>query len=193
MFKYLKVRASEMYSGKSTGNSEDYDRCTGSKIYIKFTLKLSPEAYKDQIKTHANKLIWGYYANTFEQVIPLVKNIDNIFLDEVHFVADWTKWKMLVRDKNVYVACLDMDSTGKPFECVADLLAVATHVEKPHGHCAMGNLTEFSHALVEPTDRLEEDSSGKFMPTCRQCFYRRQPQECCKQEFLRKCNERPTN
>ena len=169
----MKVIVGPMYAGKTTEMMKLYNECKTSKLYCKFTLEISEKPIKKNISNHGKEEVEGYTVNTFEQMIPLAKDAETIFMDELQFAQDWEKFSLLVRDKKVYISGLDMDFRGQPFKNMADLLCYATEIHKCHGVCPKNHPTEFT--WKDPDVNFEgnlHESDSPFQPICRQCFYK---------------------
>ena len=73
--------------------------------------------------------------------------------------------------KRVIIAGLDQDYTGKPFEPMPQLLAVAEFITKTHAICVKcGATANYSQRTVESNERVEVGASDKYEARCRQCF-----------------------
>jgi thymidine kinase len=73
--------------------------------------------------------------------------------------------------KRVIVAGLDQDYTGKPFEPMPQLLAVAEFITKTHAICVKcGETANYSQRTFESEERVEVGASGKYEARCRRCF-----------------------
>jgi thymidine kinase len=73
--------------------------------------------------------------------------------------------------KRVIIAGLDQDYTGKPFEPMPQLLAVAEFITKTHAICVKcGETANYSQRTFESEERVEVGASGKYEARCRRCF-----------------------
>ena len=71
----------------------------------------------------------------------------------------------------VIIAGLDQDYTGKPFEPMPQLLAIAEFITKTHAICVKcGETANFSQRTVASDSRVEVGASDKYEARCRQCF-----------------------
>lgn len=187
MFKSLNMWVGPVYSGKTSNLIKTYEDAKSQKeatpLYFKFTRtirkgKLRPR----QIKSHAENILVtdGYLVNTFDDVLTVLETYKHepthLFFDEIQFVSDWSKYVFIVEDKQVYMACIDMDHNGRPFEIVGTLMCTATDVTKCHSGCSVEGCYDKSEFSI-----LKEgyEASGSvvekdiFIPVCRQCFYRK--------------------
>jgi thymidine kinase len=71
----------------------------------------------------------------------------------------------------VIIAGLDQDYTGKPFEPMPQLLAIAEFITKTHAICVKcGEMASYSQRTVESDSRVEVGASDKYEARCRNCF-----------------------
>jgi thymidine kinase len=75
------------------------------------------------------------------------------------------------RGIRVIIAGLDQDYTGRPFEPMPQLLAVAEFITKTHAICVKcGETANYSQRTVESDARVEVGASDKYEARCRKCF-----------------------
>ena len=73
--------------------------------------------------------------------------------------------------KRVIIAGLDQDYTGKPFEPMPQLLAIAEFITKTHAICVKcGETANYSQRTFESEERVEVGASNKYEARCRRCF-----------------------
>ncbi len=73
--------------------------------------------------------------------------------------------------KRIVVAGLDMDSFGKPFGPMPQLLATADFITKLHAICQRcGNIASFSYRKSTDTSLLLLGEKDCYEPRCRVCF-----------------------
>jgi len=71
----------------------------------------------------------------------------------------------------VIIAGLDQDYTGKPFEPMPQLLAVAEYITKTHAICMKcGQPANYSQRTFESDERVAVGASDKYEARCRSCF-----------------------
>src|SRR5512134_46569 len=89
------------------------------------------------------------------------------FDDELVNVAN----ELARRGVRVIIAGLDQDYTGKPFEPMPQLLAIAEYITKTHAICVKcGATANYSQRTVESEALVEVGASDKYEARCRQCF-----------------------
>lgn len=75
------------------------------------------------------------------------------------------------RGIRVIVAGLDQDYTGKPFEPMPQLLAIAEYITKTHAICMKcGQPANYSQRTFESEERVAVGASDKYEARCRRCF-----------------------
>jgi thymidine kinase len=75
------------------------------------------------------------------------------------------------RGVRVIVAGLDQDYTGKPFEPMPQLLAVAEYITKTHAICMKcGQPANYSQRTFESDERVAVGAADKYEARCRACF-----------------------
>ncbi|HLA10301.1 MAG TPA: thymidine kinase [Pyrinomonadaceae bacterium] len=75
------------------------------------------------------------------------------------------------RGIRVIIAGLDQDYTGKPWEPMPQLLAVAEYITKTHAICMRcGQPANYSQRTFESEERVAVGASGMYEARCRRCF-----------------------
>jgi thymidine kinase len=89
------------------------------------------------------------------------------FDDELVNVAN----ELARRGVRVIIAGLDQDYTGKPFEPMPQLLAIAEYITKTHAICMKcGQTANYSQRTFESEERVAVGASDKYEARCRGCF-----------------------
>jgi len=71
----------------------------------------------------------------------------------------------------VIVAGLDQDYTGKPWEPMPQLLAIAEYITKTHAICMKcGQAANYTQRTFESEERVAVGGAGMYEARCRQCF-----------------------
>jgi thymidine kinase len=88
---------------------------------------------------------------------------DNELVGVVNQLAD--------RGVRVIIAGLDQDYTGKPFEPMPQLLAVAEYITKTHAICVRcGHPANYSQRTVEVEGQVVVGAADAYEARCRRCF-----------------------
>ena len=75
------------------------------------------------------------------------------------------------RGVRVIIAGLDQDYTGKPFEPMPQLLAIAEYITKTHAICMKcGQSANYSQRTFESEERVAVGAADKYEARCRACF-----------------------
>jgi thymidine kinase len=75
------------------------------------------------------------------------------------------------RGVRVIIAGLDQDYTGKPWEPMPQLLAVAEYITKTHAICMKcGQPANYSQRTFESEERVAVGAGGMYEARCRACF-----------------------
>jgi thymidine kinase len=71
----------------------------------------------------------------------------------------------------VIIAGLDQDYTGKPWEPMPQLLAIAEYITKTHAICMKcGQPANYSQRTFESDERVAVGAAGMYEARCRACF-----------------------
>ena len=75
------------------------------------------------------------------------------------------------RGIRVIIAGLDQDYTGKPFEPMPQLLAIAEYITKTHAICVRcGQPANYSQRTFQSEERVAVGATGMYEARCRRCF-----------------------
>jgi thymidine kinase len=75
------------------------------------------------------------------------------------------------RGVRVIIAGLDQDYTGKPWEPMPQLLAIAEYITKTHAICMKcGQPANYSQRTFESDERVAVGAAGMYEARCRRCF-----------------------
>lgn len=75
------------------------------------------------------------------------------------------------RGLRVIIAGLDQDYTGKPWEPMPQLLAIAEYITKTHAICMKcGQAANYSQRTFESEERVAVGASDMYEARCRRCF-----------------------
>ncbi|MGI8836760.1 MAG: thymidine kinase [Pyrinomonadaceae bacterium] len=75
------------------------------------------------------------------------------------------------RGVRVIIAGLDQDYTGKPWEPMPQLLAIAEYITKTHAICMKcGQPANYTQRTFESEERVAVGGEGMYEARCRKCF-----------------------
>jgi len=146
---------------------------------------------KQKVKIFKPKIDSRYSANSIvshnEQSLPsiLIEDIDElpektdgaqvIGIDEAQFFGENIVSicnKLALDGKRIIVAGLDQDYTGKPFEPMPQLLAIAEYITKQHAICVVcGNPADKTQRKSGESERVLVGAADIYEARCRKCHY----------------------
>jgi len=175
----LILNVGSMFSGKSTELQRQGERHILAGHDVIFLKPDLDTRYGD------NEIVNHKGVRVVAKSIPIDDDIRNyipqekqvILIDEVQFfdtgiILDIAR--LLESGKMVYCSGLNLDYLGAPFEIVANLMAMADTVNNFHAVCShCGEDAVFSAKLeANSTQRLELGEKDKYIPLCRECYYK---------------------
>jgi thymidine kinase len=173
---WIEVIAGSMFSGKS---EELIRRLRRSRIARQKVQVFKPEIDQrfsnDHIVSHSEMKHESANVRTAADVRANVEpDTEVVGIDEAQFFDN-----ELVEVVNelaelgvrVIVAGLDQDYTGKPWEPIPQLLAIAEYITKTHAICVKcGQAANYSQRIFESEERVAVGATGMYEARCRQCF-----------------------
>ena len=173
---WIEVIAGSMFSGKS---EELIRRLRRARIARQRVQVFKPEIdsrYSDKhIVSHSEMRHESVAVRTAAEIMELIElDTEVVGIDEGQFfdaelvaVASDLARKGL----RVIVAGLDQDYTGKPWEPMPQLLAVAEYITKTHAICMKcGQPANYSQRTFESEERVAVGAGGMYEARCRSCF-----------------------
>jgi len=173
---WIEVIAGSMFSGKS---EELIRRLRRAKIARQKVQVFKPEIDRrfsqDHIVSHSEMKHESANVRTAADVLA---NIDPetevVGIDEAQFFDNGLVAivnDLAERGLRVIVAGLDQDYTGKPWEPMPQLLAVAEYITKTHAICMKcGQPANYTQRTFESEERVAVGGEGMYEARCRQCF-----------------------
>src|SRR5437870_9390618 len=173
---WIEVIAGSMFSGKS---EELIRRLRRAKIARQRVQVFKPEIdarfSNDHIVSHSEIRHESVNVRTAEEIRQSVEpDTEVVGIDEAQFfnneliaIAN----ELAERGVRVIIAGLDQDYTGKPWEPMPQLLAVAEYITKTHAICVRcGQPANYSQRIFESEERVAVGAAGMYEARCRQCF-----------------------
>jgi thymidine kinase len=173
---WIEVIAGSMFSGKS---EELIRRLRRAKIARQKVQVFKPEIDKrfsnDKIVSHSEMTHESTNVRTAQDIRTNVQpDTEVVGIDEAQFfdnelvsIAN----ELAERGVRVIVAGLDQDYTGKPWEPVPQLLAIAEYITKTHAICMKcGQPANYTQRTFESEERVAVGGAGMYEARCRQCF-----------------------
>lgn len=173
---WIEVIAGSMFSGKS---EELIRRLRRAKIARQKVQVFKPEIderySRDHIVSHSEM---RHESSTAKNAAELLSKVDPatevVGIDEGQFfdneLVDVVN-TLAQRGVRVIVAGLDQDYTGKPFEPMPQLLAIAEYITKTHAICMRcGQPANYSQRTFESEELVAVGAGGMYEARCRRCF-----------------------
>jgi len=173
---WIEVIAGSMFSGKSEELIRRLNRARIARQKVQvFKPKIDARYSDEEIASHSGQTHLSVpVATTAEMMALITSDTQVVGIDEGQFfdeaILDAVN-KLAADGKRVIVAGLDQDYTGKPFEPMPRLLAIAEFITKIHAICVKcGATANFTQRTVESDALVEVGAADKYEARCRQCF-----------------------
>lgn len=173
---WIEVIAGSMFSGKS---EELIRRLRRAKIARQKVQVFKPEVdsrySNDHIVSHSEMRHESANSRSASEVLAKVDaDTEVVGIDEGQFfdnelvsVAN----ELARRGIRVIIAGLDQDYTGKPWEPMPQLLAIAEYITKTHAICMKcGQPANYSQRIFQSEERVAVGATGMYEARCRRCF-----------------------
>src|SRR5438876_9310849 len=173
---WIEVIAGSMFSGKS---EELIRRLRRAKIARQKVQVFKPEIdsrfSQDHIVSHSEMRHESANIRSAAEVLAKVEpDTEVVGIDEGQFfdnelvsVAN----TLAQRGVRVIVAGLDQDYTGRPWEPMPQLLAIAEYITKTHAICMKcGQPANYTQRTFESEERVAVGVEGVYEARCRSCF-----------------------
>ena len=173
---WIEVIAGSMFSGKSEELIRRLRRAKIARLKVQvFKPEIDVRYSRDHIVSHSEMRHESRVARTSAEILAQVEpdtqvvGIDEgqFFDNELVSVAN----TLAQRGLRVIVAGLDQDYTGRPFEPMPQLLAVAEYITKTHAICVRcGQPANYSQRIVAVEGRVVVGAADAYEARCRRCF-----------------------
>lgn len=173
---WIEVIAGAMFSGKSEELIRRLRRARIARQKVQvFKPRIDVRFAHDQIVSHSEM---RHESSTVETAAELLTKVENgtevVGVDEGQFFDNdlpHVANELAYRGLRVIIAGLDQDYTGKPFEPMPQLLAIAEYITKTHAICVRcGQTANYSQRTFESDERVAVGATGMYEARCRQCF-----------------------
>jgi len=173
---WIEVIAGSMFSGKSEELIRRLRRAKIARLKVQvFKPEIDVRYSRDHIVSHSEMRHESRTASTAAEILAQVEPdtqvvgidegqfFDNALVNVVNTLAH--------RGVRVIIAGLDQDYTGKPFEPMPQLLAVAEYITKTHAICVRcGQPANYSQRIVEVEGQVVVGAADTYEARCRRCF-----------------------
>ncbi|MDT4898281.1 MAG: thymidine kinase [Acidobacteriota bacterium] len=173
---WIEVIAGSMFSGKSEELIRRLRRARIARQKVQvFKPKIDIRYSHDHIVSHSEMRHESSTVETAAEILARVeRGTEVVGIDEGQFfdhelveVAN----ELARRGVRVIIAGLDQDYTGKPFEPMPQLLAIAEYITKTHAICVRcGQPANYSQRTFDSDERVAVGASDRYEARCRRCF-----------------------
>jgi thymidine kinase len=173
---WVEVIAGSMFSGKSEELIRRLRRARIARQRVQvFKPRIDTRFSHDHIVSHSEQRHESVPVQSAAELLSLIQPETQVVgIDEGQFfdpelvnVAN----ELARRGIRVIIAGLDQDYTGKPFEPMPQLLAIAEHITKTHAICVRcGQTANYSQRTFESEERVAVGAGGMYEARCRHCF-----------------------
>lgn len=173
---WIEVIAGSMFSGKSEELIRRLRRARIARLKVQvFKPKIDARYSAHEIVSHSEMRHGSRAVETSAEILAAVEpDTDVVGIDEGQFfdqgLIDAVN-TLARRGVRVIIAGLDQDYTGKPFEPMPQLLAIAEYITKTHAICVRcGQPANYSQRTVASEERVVVGASDSYEARCRRCF-----------------------
>ena len=173
---WLEVITGSMFSGKSEELIRRLRRAQIARQRVQiFKPRVDDRYASDQIVSHSEMKMPSQVVKCAQEILQRVDDRTEVVgIDEGQFFdAGLVAVANALADRGVrvIVAGLDQDYTGKPFEPMPQILAVAEYVDKTLAICMQcGAPANRTQRLTSSTDRVVVGGAEEYEARCRRCF-----------------------
>jgi thymidine kinase len=173
---WVEVIAGSMFSGKS---EELIRRLRRAKIARQKVQVFKPDIdsrFSDNhIVSHSEMRHESANVRTSAEILSRVEpDTEVVGIDEGQFFDNELVTianDLACRGIRVIIAGLDQDYTGRPWEPMPQLLAIAEYITKTHAICLKcGQTANYSQRTFESEERVAVGAIGMYEARCRRCF-----------------------
>ena len=173
---WIEVIAGSMFSGKS---EELIRRLRRAKIARQKVQVFKPDIdsrfSQDHIVSHSEMRHESANIRSAAEVLAKVEaDTEVVGIDEGQFFDNAlvdVATQLAGRGVRVIIAGLDQDYTGKPWEPMPQLLAIAEYITKTHAICMKcGQPANYTQRTFESEERVAVGGGDMYEARCRQCF-----------------------
>jgi thymidine kinase len=173
---WIEVIAGSMFSGKSEELIRRLRRARIARLKVQvFKPDIDLRYSKDHIVSHSEMRHESRAVRTAAEILEAVEpGTEVVGIDEGQFFDNdivRVVNDLASRGIRVIVAGLDQDYTGRPFEPMPQLLAVAEYITKTHAICVRcGQSANYSQRIVEVEGQVVVGAGDAYEARCRRCF-----------------------
>ena len=173
---WIEVVTGSMFSGKSEELIRRLRRAQIARQRVQIFKPLIDDRFSENhIVSHSDMRIESENVANSDQLLARVSpDTEVVGIDEGQFFDNElvnVVNTLAQRGIRVIVAGLDQDYTGKPFEPMPQLLAIAEYITKTHAICMRcGQPANYSQRTFESEELVAVGAGGMYEARCRRCF-----------------------
>ena len=173
---WIEVIAGSMFSGKSEELIRRLRRAKIARQKVQVFKPVIDSRYSEgHIVSHSEMRHESSPVKGAREIMALVEpDTEVVGIDEGQFFDNELVAvvnELARRGVRVIVAGLDQDYTGKPWEPMPQLLAIAEYITKTHAICMKcGQPANYSQRTFESEERVAVGAADMYEARCRQCF-----------------------
>lgn len=173
---WIEVITGCMFSGKTEELIRRLRRAQIAKQKVKIFKPRIDARYSDNsIVSHNEQSLPSILIDDINEVLKYSDDAQVIGIDEAQFFTEEIVQicnLLALQGKRVIVSGLDQDYTGKPFEPVPQLLAIAEYITKQHAICVVcGNPADKTQRKTSESERVIVGAADIYEARCRKCHY----------------------
>lgn len=173
---WIEVITGCMFSGKTEELIRRLKRAQIAKQSVKIFKPRIDERYsKNSIVSHNEQSLPSILIDDIIEILDHANDAQVIGIDEAQFFNESIVHicnLLASRGKRVIVAGLDQDYTGKPFEPMPQLLAIAEYITKQLAICVVcGNPADKTQRKTTNSERVVVGAADIYEARCRRCHY----------------------
>jgi thymidine kinase len=173
---WIEVIAGSMFSGKSEELIRRLRRAKIARQKVQvFKPKIDSRFSDNHIVSHSEIKHESLNVRTAEEIRAQVEpDTEVVGIDEGQFFDNdliAVVNELAESGVRVIIAGLDQDYTGKPWEPMPQLLAIAEYITKTHAICMKcGQPANYTQRTFESEERVAVGGAGMYEARCRTCF-----------------------
>src|SRR5437763_82613 len=173
---WIEVIAGSMFSGKSEELIRRLRRARIARQRIQvFKPEIDSRYSNNHIVSHSEIKHESANVRTAAEIrVQVEANTEVVGIDEGQFFDNeliGVANELAERGVRVIIAGLDQDYTGKPWEPMPQLLAIAEYITKTHAICMKcGQPANYTQRTFESEERVAVGGEGMYEARCRSCF-----------------------
>jgi thymidine kinase len=173
---WIEVITGCMFSGKTEELIRRLRRAQIAKQKVKiFKPRIDARYSENSIVSHNEQSLPSILIDDIIEVLKHSDDAQVIGIDEAQFFNESIVHicnSLAGKGKRIIVAGLDQDYTGKPFEPMPQLLAIAEYITKQHAICVVcGNPADKTQRKTSESERVIVGAANIYEARCRKCHY----------------------